>query len=149
MEVVIDSVTTADAAPVAAPHRISNKPTKSTATVAFTPIDEGLLPTADTGTDADLLPDDVDLLPDAEADQPILAYRFTTNSVGPYLGTEVSHRGRVATDQMACSESLVCEDFESASGTQLTEQVTYAETGGPADGPLPVNVWVNFNGDWV
>lgn len=145
MEVVIDSVTTADDAPVAAPHRISNTAAKDTATVRFTPWDDGLLPMADTGTDADLLPSD-DLLP---GERPILAYRFSTSAVGAYAGAEVSHRGRVASESLVCSEGLVCEDFESSSGDQLTEQVNYAELGAAADGPFPVNVWVNYGGEWA
>lgn len=136
--VTIDQVTTGDAAPVVAPHRISNKATKDTASVTFTPTHDGVLYPSDV-----LIPGD-DLI--LGAAQKILAVRVTDGGgISPYTGTLVGRKGLLATDQIACSESLACTDWESPSGTQLSEDVTYAETGAPADGPQAIYVWVNTN----
>jgi hypothetical protein len=130
--VAIDSVITADAAPAVAPHRISNKATKDTATVKFTPTHDGayypkneLIPPWTPGVAGVML-----------------AYVVRDGGNSPYTGTVVGRRGLVCDELEPCSEALPCSDWESPSGTQLVEDVTYTETGGPADGPQTVNVYV-------
>lgn len=130
--VAIDSVTTADAAPAVAPHRISNKATKDTATVAFTPTHDGAY-----YPKAELVPP---WTPGVAA--VMLAYMVREGGISPYTGTLLGRKGLVCSELEPCSDSLPCTDWTSPSGTQLTEPVTYAETGGPADGAQTVNVYV-------
>lgn len=167
LSVTVDGVTTGDAVPAVAPNRISNKATKNTATITFTPNDDGLLPLDDVGAVEGLLPEDpgpfpseslfpsealypesFGLLPD-DGTSPVIAIRFMVGGTTPYNGTEVSHKGRLATNKLACSENLTCENFEVAPNVQLTEDITYPETGGPADGPLTVSIWMNVAGEWA
>lgn len=128
----IDSVTTGDAAPSVAPHRISNKATKDTALIAFTPTHDGQYVPCD-----QLIPPWTPGVPGA-----IIAVKVMEGGADPYTGTEVGRLGLVASDSEPCSDSLPCSDWESPSGTQLAEDVTYPETGSPADGSQTINVWV-------
>lgn len=109
-------VTTADAAPAVAPHKISNKTGKSTATLVITP-------TSSVG-------------------RAINAIRVRLGGSTAYTGTLVGGKGLVSSDSEPCAEALACTDWSSASGAAIAEDVTYAETGGPADGAQTVNVWV-------
>lgn len=120
MAVTIDSVTTGDAAATTAPHKISNKTGKSTATVRFTP-----------------------------SGGAINAYMVRLGHITPYTGTLLGRQGLVCDEREPCSASLACSDYSSPSGTQIAEDITYAETGGPADGDLLVNVYVSQAGGWV
>lgn len=133
--VTIDSVTTADRAPTVAPHTISNKATKDTATALFTPTHDGTY------------------LPKPELVPPwtpgvagiMLAYMVREGGSTPYTGTIVGRKGLVCSESEPCSDTtapLLCTDWTSPSGTQLSEAVTYAETGGPADGSQTINVYV-------
>jgi hypothetical protein len=103
-----------------APHRISNKATKDTATVKFTPTHDGayypkneLIPPWTPGVAGVML-----------------AYVVRDGGNSPYTGTVVGRRGLVCDELEPCSEALPCSDWESPSGTQLVEDVTYTETGG-------------------
>jgi hypothetical protein len=125
--VTIDSVTTADAAPTTAPHKISNKATKDTATLKFTPTQSG--------------------------GGAVKAYMVREGGATPYTGTLLGRKGLVCSDSETCSDTdpnKRCTEATTASGAQITEPITYSETGGPADGPQTVNVYVSAGTDgWV
>jgi hypothetical protein len=113
--VTIDSVTTGDAAPTVAPHRISNKSGKDTATIKFTVINTR-----------------------------ISAYMIRMGGSTAYTGTLLARKGFVCSESEPCSDTdpdKVCTDLNISSGTQVTETITYAKTGAPADGDQTVNVW--------
>jgi hypothetical protein len=59
----------------------------------------------------------------------------------------------VCSDSEPCSDTDAnkrCTEATTASGAQITETITYAETGGPADGGQTVNVYVSAGTDgWV
>jgi hypothetical protein len=130
--VSIDSLATEDVTPAAAPYRISDKPGKDHADFAFTPTHDGhYVPCAQ------LIPPFTPGVP-----APILAVKVMEGGVDPYTGTEVGRLGLVCSDSEPCSDSLPCSGWESPSGTQLAEDVTYPETGAPADGSQTINVWV-------
>jgi hypothetical protein len=130
--VTIDSVTTGDVAPTAAPHKISNKATKDTATVKFTPTHNGVYFAA---------PELVTPWTPGVASK-MLAYMVREGGASVYTGTLVGRKGLVCSESEPCSSTLACTDWESPSGTQLTEDITYSETGGPADGGQTINVYV-------
>lgn len=130
-------VTTADAAPAVAPHRISNKTGKTTATLAITPTHDGVYLVG-----PELVPP---WTPGAAA--AIIALIIRLGGTTPYTGTLVGRKGLVCNELEPCSDaSLACSDFSSASGVAIAEDVTYTETGGPADGSQTVNVWVCTDG---
>lgn len=131
---VIDGVTTGDAAPAAAPHRISARPTKDTATFTFTPTHDGVLYPSDFLFPGDWYPGEV---------QDIIAVSIREGGISAYSGTEVGRKGLLCSPNRVCSPSLKCSSWRSPSGTQLAEDVKYAETGAPADGDQTINVWVN------
>jgi hypothetical protein len=136
--VTINSVTTGDAAPSTAPHRISAKPSKDTATFTFTPVHDG-----------QAIPSE-SLIPPFTPGQPrpTIAVMIRDGGATPYSGTLVGRKGLVCSESEPCSESLACSDWESPSGTQLSEDVTYAEEGAtPAEGAHTVNVWTNTYGE--
>lgn len=126
------AVTTADAAPAAAPHRISNKAGKDSAALSITPTHDGVYMPGDT-----LIPP---FTPGSAA--PIIALRIMEGGTTPYTGTLVGRKGLVCDELEPCSESLACSDFSSASGAAITEDVTYAETGAPADSTQTINAWL-------
>lgn len=127
------AVTTGDAVPTTAPHRISNKASKDTATFVFTPTHDGAY-----YPQAELIPP---WTPGVAA--AIIAIIIRDGGTTPYTGTLVGRKGLVCNELEPCSDaSLPCSDMASPSGTQLSEDVTYAETGGPADGNQTVNIWV-------
>lgn len=125
--VTIDSVTTGDAVPTAAPHKISNKATKDTATLKFTPVQSG--------------------------GGAVKAYMVREGHITPYTGTLLGRRGLVCSDSETCSDTDAdkrCTEATTPSGAQITETITYAETGAPADGAQTVNVYVSAGTDgWV
>lgn len=111
----VDSVTTADAVPTSAPHKISSKAGKSSATVAFTVINTR-----------------------------ISAYMIRMGGSTAYTGTLLVRKGFVCSDGDPCSDTdpdKVCTDIDFPKDSQVTETITYAETGGPADGDQTINVW--------
>lgn len=126
------AVTTADAVPAVAPHRISNKASKDSAGFVFTPTHDGAY-----YPKAELIPP---WTPGVAA--AIIAIIIRDGGTTPYTGTLVGRKGLVCSELEPCSEALPCSDFSSPSGTQLSEDVTYAETGGPADSTRTVNIWV-------
>lgn len=132
--VTIDSITPED------PYRtaISAVSGRDQVTIAYTPTNDGNLYPSD-----NLVPDE-DLVPDVN---PIIGVRIEEGggtAVG--TGTLMARRGLLCSDTLeACSDTdpnMVCTDFSSPSGTQLTDTLTYAETGAPADGPETIYVWV-------
>jgi hypothetical protein len=118
----VDSVTTGDAAPTTAPHKISAQGGKDQATVRFTP-------TNSTG-------------------HAITCWRIERGGSAPGTGTMMDMAGFPCSDSIPealCSDSdarALCTDgLASASGTQIAVTVTYVETGSPADGGYTVNVY--------
>jgi hypothetical protein len=125
-------VTTADGSDDA-PHKISNKTGKSTATFLFTPVHDGVYVAA---------PELVTPWTPGVAST-ILAYMAREGGSSAYTGTIVGRKGLVCSESEPCSDStLACTDWESPSGTQLTEDVTYTETGAPADSTQRITVYV-------
>jgi hypothetical protein len=111
----IDSVTTADAATTTAPHKISDKAGKNSASVKFTVTAAG----------------------------PIRAWRMRLAPTNRNTGVLLGKRGMVCGSGDRCGEatarSLVME-----SGTQVTEDVTYPEAvakGAKADGAYEVKAY--------
>jgi hypothetical protein len=131
--ITIDSVTTGDVAPTTAPHKISNKATKDTATAKFTPTHDGVYVAA---------PELVTPWTPGVAAK-ILAYMVREGGSSAYTGTLVGRKGLVCSESEPCSDTtLACTDWDSPSGTQLTEDVTYTETGAPADSTQRMTVYV-------
>lgn len=130
--VSIDSVTTEDAVPVVAPHRISNKPGADVALVAFTPTDDADLYPSDY-----LLPSD-DLLPDT------LAGAGTVGFWSLRLGGSSRKTGHFLSGKgMMCGLSFcgLMGPLKADANVQYEEDITYPETGGPADGDYTVNAY--------
>lgn len=136
----IDSITTEDAAPTAAPHRISNKAGKDHADLTFTPTDDGYWYPSE------------NLYPDAGGGLPY-GVPFTVGAPGSGGGLFPTQRAPAAITKVRIVEGgvdaetgTIVEETDLgagvASGTQLSASVTYAETGAPADGPQTINVWV-------
>lgn len=110
----INSVTTADAVPTVAPHRISNIATKNQAVLKF------VMSTADAS--------------------PIRAWRATFNG-NRKLGTVVGKRGVVCgLDILDGRPSLRIDLPMSGVSGEITENIDYPETGGVADGTYAVEV---------
>lgn len=151
----IDSVTTEDAAPTTAPHKISAISGKDTATVKLTPTHDGnLVPCAELIPSEGALVPSERLTPDealAPYDgiypgrvQPMIGVRVEEGGSAVGTGTLMDYVGAPCSDTLlACSDSRPCTDWSSTSGAQLTRILSYAETGGPADGNQTINVYVN------
>lgn len=130
-------VTTGDAAPAVAPHRISSKAGKSTASVSFTPTHDGVLYPSDA-----LLPED-DLYPGAAA--PIVAYIVRVGGTTPDTGRPAGGKSGVCSALFACSQQPC--GWSSPSGAAIAEDVTFVEASdGGADGDRTVNVHVLTRG---
>lgn len=111
----IDSITAADAVAGTAPHKISNKATKNSLTVKFTPTAVGT----------------------------IRAWRIRLTPTNRNTGRLLGKLGMVCGSGDRCGENSA-RSLSMASGTQVTENVTYAEvtTGGAkADGGYEVKVY--------
>lgn len=120
MPVTVDSVTTADAGPAVAPHRISSQPGHNQATVEFTP-------TAAAG--------------------PIRAWRITVGG-NRKTGRLAGNLGAVCGLDRCGAPRVMA--LAAASGIQRTEVVTYAEANdGGADGARTVNVDALSDGGWL
>jgi hypothetical protein len=132
--ITIDSVTTADKAPTVAPHKISNKTGKSTATFLFTPVHNGVYVAA-----PELV---TPWTPGVASEDPrVHGARGWQQRV--HRHHRWSQGARVQRESEPCSDStLACTDWDSPSGTQLTGDVTYAETGAPADSTQRITVYV-------
>jgi hypothetical protein len=112
ISVNIDSVKSADAAPEAAPHKISKKATKNSITFKFTP----------TATGA------------------IRAWRARLAPTNRNTGTLLGKRGMVCGSGDRCGEATAFS-VSIPSGTQITEDATYTEAEPRADGLYEVKVW--------
>jgi hypothetical protein len=132
----LDSITTADATPTSAPFKISAVPTKNQAVVAFTPTHDG-----NSFPGSGDLPGSGNLPGEAKV---ILAYRVLLGGSNFETGTNLGFRGVICGDfhKVESNGSVRCSNFNSPSGVQLTENIDYPETGGPADGSYVVNVYV-------
>lgn len=136
----IDSVQAEDAVRQA----ISAVSGRDQATVKYTPTSDGNLVPSD-----QLVPHD-GLVPSGVA-LTVIGVRIEEGggtAVG--TGTLMARRGLLCSDSIElCSDNdanMVCSDWTSPSGTQLTDILTYAETGAPADGPETIYVWVATDG---
>lgn len=160
MTAVSVDVTTGDAAPAAAPHRISGQPSKDEALVTIhTEPNEGLLPGDELPEETDVFPSSTlypsatlypgagGLVPDRDHTQ-IVGVRVNVGGVSPYTGQLVGQLGLPCSEQLACSEDLPGSDWEAAAGDDIAEDVTFVELGGLADGDYTVNAWVDFAGEW-
>lgn len=120
MAVVVDSVTTADAAPTVAPHRLSAKAGKNQATVKFTP-------TAAAG--------------------PIRAWRLTVGG-NRKTGRLAGNLGAVCGLDRCGAPGVM--PLAAASGVQRTEVITFTEASdGGADGGRTVNVDAMSDAGWL
>lgn len=160
----IDSVTTEDAQPSVAPHKISRDPAYDDVSVKFTPTHDGdLVPSND------LLPSDGTIFPD-EGYYPDEGWYPDEGAIVPgwprdIIGWSVRENGS-ATDPTSgrvisqnigrCSSSRVCGSRAALnnacgreskaripSGTQITAPFVFTDADdGGADGSRSVNVWV-------
>lgn len=137
--VVIDAVTTGDVTPAVAPHRISAKPTKDVAQIAFTPTTDEIVPSEALYPSATLYPG---------SDAAVVGARIVVGGASPYTGKLVGRLGLPCSESLACSESLPCSDWESPSGVQVEEDVTAAELIPEADGDKTVNIWCTSLRGW-
>jgi hypothetical protein len=114
----IDSVTTADAAATTAPHKISKKATKETATFKFT----------------------------ITAASTIRAWRARRSPTNRNTGTLLGRRGMVcgSGDRCGTPEAFT---LSMASSTQSTETTNPTELGNPADGAYEVKVFAMSEAD--
>lgn len=120
MAVVVNSVTTGDAVPAVAPHRISALAGKNTATVAFTPTTAG---------------------------GPVRAWRVTVGG-NRKTGRLAGNLGCVC-GLDRCGAPRVMP-LAAASGVQRTEVITYVEANdGGADGARTVNVDAMSDAGWL
>jgi hypothetical protein len=137
----IDSITTEDAAPSAAPHRISSQAGWSTLTVQFTPTHDGaIVPSADLlPTDGTIFPDenyypDDGWYPDEGAIEPGVVI---AQNVGRCSSARVC--GSRAALNNACSRE---SKARTPSGQQIATTFAYADANdGGGDGSRNVNVW--------
>jgi hypothetical protein len=136
--VTIDSITTEDVAPAAAPYRISGVAGFSTATLLFTPTHDGTIYPMDTLA----LDEGVTPLYPAPNVRKIIAYRVRMGGTDFKSGVDLGRKGEPC-GQEPCSAARKCTSWNSDSGVQLTEVIDYAETGGPADGDKDVTIYVN------
>jgi hypothetical protein len=112
ISVNIDLVKSADAEPEAAPHKISKQATKNSITFKFTPTATGS----------------------------IRAWRARLAPTNRNTGTLLGKRGMVCGSGDRCGEATAFS-VSIPSGTQITEDATYAESEPKADGAYEVKVW--------
>lgn len=160
--VVIERLQTGDVTPLAAPHRISAKPTKNRLLVRFTTGDlptfpsdllfpsEALLPSAGGGLHpaASLFPSD-GLFPSSLSRPPevIRAVRINLGGNRPHAGVLVGQFGCVCEEELPCEEALACTDWEGLEGEVLEEDVTWLEARLP-DGEVAAHIWTLSEGAW-
>lgn len=159
----IDTVTTEDAAPTAAPHRISNVAGYQTATVQFTathdgnmtpgpttyPSDGSIFP-ASSDAAAGPFPDDPAFIPDDGAlvpgvAQDIIGYIVREGGSDPASGRPIAFAGSVCSAALPCSSRRKCSEwgYRVPSGTQVTLPITYADANdGAGDGAKTINVYI-------
>jgi hypothetical protein len=157
----IDSITTEDAAPSAAPHRISSQAGWSTLTVQFTPTHDGaIVPSADLlPTDGTIFPDenyypDDGWYPDEGAIEPgvardIIGWTIRENGSDPTSGRVIAQNvGRCSSARVCGSRAALnnaCSRESKArtpSGQQIATTFAYADANdGGGDGSRNVNVW--------
>lgn len=116
--VTIDEITAPDASSHAAPHKISDKSSKNSLTVKFTP------------TSA------------AAIRKWIMRYEATNRNTGRVLG----RLGAVCGSGDRCGVATTMP-LALPSGTQVTETITYTETGPGSDGDHVVTVYAWANGE--
>lgn len=137
--VALDSVTTTDAAPTTAPHRISAISGEDSASVKFTPSHNGTLYPGPY-----LLPDPL-LLPGGA--QRFRAWRLRMGGIDRNTGLLLDKAGRICGEPCGADP---CSDYSVASATQITDAIDYAETGAPGDGDYTVNIYAKPVGeDWA
>lgn len=160
--ITIDSVTTTDAAPAVAPHKISALAGQDTATVKFTATHDGqLVPTEDLlPSDGAIFPDegyypDEGIYPDLGAVVPGVP-RDTIGWTIREGGSDPTSGKVIAQDLARCSPARVCGTRAAlntrcrgeggvrlAPGTQVTQAITYAVANdGGGDGVRNENVYV-------
>jgi hypothetical protein len=156
----VDSVTTEDAAPGAAPHRISDKAGWTTLTVAFTPTHDGalvpsddLLPSDGSAFPGEVWPDD-GTYPDQGAVLPgvardVIGWEVRLGGSDAASGRLVERAGtRVSPSRLAGTRTRIgpavsTPGVRSASGTQITATFDYVDANdGGGDGARTVNVYV-------
>lgn len=118
ISLTIDSVSTADAVPTTTPFKISKKATKNILTFKFTPTATG----------------------------PIRAWRARIKPTNRNTGGLVGRRGMYCGGGNRCGEAS-SRAVSIPSGTQITEDVTFAEGEPNADGGYEVKVWAASNED--
>lgn len=120
--VTVNSVTTGDAAPTTAPHRISDKPTKDEASVVFTP-----------ATDSEPL---------------IRAIKIRLGGTHRNNGTKLLQMGMACGDGTRCgqpdAQSLALPENQPQSHT-----VAYDDTGPAAEGTHEINVHAGSSEGWA
>lgn len=161
--ITLDLISTPDAAPVAAPYRISDEAGYSTATVKFTATHDGnLLPgptvypgdgtvfPASSNAAAGPFPDDPAFYPDEGAmipgvAQDIIGYVIREGGTDQTSGKAVEFAGSVCSAALPCSSRRVCSEWglRVPSGTQLTTLIPYADANdGTGDGAKTMNVYI-------
>jgi hypothetical protein len=162
--VTIDSVTTEDAAPAVAPHRISRQASKTDVTVKFTATHDGnivpsydLLPGGTLFPDEDWYPDE-GYYPDQGAIVPgvprdIIAWEIrlggSDRSSGKLVAQDKDYAGvaRAASTRAITNPEATAQGLRLASGTQITTTFTFTDADdGGADGSRTVNVYVLTEG---
>lgn len=159
---ILDSVTTEDARPTVAPHRISNVAGYNTATVKFTATHNGdLLPgpttypspgsiaPANSSLALGPFPDDPAFYPDDGAAingvaQDIIGYVVREGGVDQTTGKAVEFAGSVCSAALPCSARRKCSEwgFRVPSGTQQTVVIPYADANdGAGDGAKNVTIY--------
>lgn len=134
----LDSVSTADAAPGAAPYRISDKPGHDTATVAFTP-----RPRVAPVPNELLVPSDT-LAPDT-GDTQIKGWIMRLGGSDAHTGIEIDSQGSVIGSGMKIRRRVT--RYRAPVGEQQQVSVSYAELPSLGDGPEQISVYVNRNGE--
>jgi hypothetical protein len=108
----IVSVTTTDAAPTTAPHKISQKATKNRATVVFTP----------------------------HASLTVYSYVICVGGSDAGTGEMVGRKGAIPAATLKPSADVIPSSWSQAATTQISEYVDYAELS-DADGTYQTNIY--------
>lgn len=119
MPAAVVSITTGDAAPTVAPHKISAQATKDKATVVF------------------------------ESDRTVSAFRLREGGSDQSTGTLIHRRGRLQCGAFKIGAGKKVSAVTYASGADQTQVIDDSDLSAGADGSRTINIWQHVpNGAW-
>ena len=119
MPAAIVSITTGDAAPAVAPHKVSAQTGKDKATVVF------------------------------ESDRTVSAFRIREGGTSQSTGTLIHRRGRLQCGSFKIGAGKKVSSVTYAAGADQSQEIDDSELSVGADGNRTINVWQHVpNGAW-